>query len=103
MYGLSAVSYTHLDVYKRQKEQLQARDKIIERVKMALSIGAAGQLIFVEGEAGTGKTVLNSSTFYEICCLAEENGLDDLRCNLIINPVSYTHLDVYKRQVWNSS
>lgn len=52
---------------------------------MALSIGAAGQLIFVEGEAGTGKTVLNSSTFYEICCLAEENGLDDLRCNLIIN------------------
>ena len=72
-------------LHKLTKEQLQARDKIIERVKMALSIGAAGQLIFVEGEAGTGKTVLNSSTFYEICCLAEENGLDDLRCNLIIN------------------
>ena len=53
-------------LHKLTKEQLQARDKIIERVKMALSIGAAGQLIFVEGEAGTGKTVLNSSTFYEM-------------------------------------
>ena len=48
-------------LHKLTKEQLQARDKIIERVKMALSIGAAGQLIFVEGEAGTGKTV----HFYE--------------------------------------
>lgn len=72
-------------LHKLTKEQLQAREAIIGRVKEALSIGATGQLIFVEGEAGTGKTVLNSSTFYEICCLAEENGLNNLRCKLIIN------------------
>ena len=42
-------------------------------------------MIFVEGEAGTGKTVLNSSTFYEICCQAEEKGIKDLKCNLLVN------------------
>lgn len=77
--------YKASPLHKLTKEQLRAREEIIGRVKEALSIGTTGQLIFVEGEAGTGKTVLNSSTFYEICCLAEENGLDNLRCNLIIN------------------
>ena len=72
-------------LYKLTKDQLEARDLIIDRVNRALSDNQTGQLIFIEGEAGTGKTVLNSSTFYEICCRAEENNLKDLTCNLIVN------------------
>ena len=30
------------------------------------------QIIFIDGEAGTGKTVLNSSIFYELYCQEEE-------------------------------
>lgn len=72
-------------LHKLTREQLEARAVIIDRVSAALKTGKTGQLIFVEGEAGTGKTVLNSSTFYEICCLSEEKKLDHLRCNLIVN------------------
>lgn len=72
-------------LHKLTKEQLKARNTIIRRVMEALDSRKTGQLIFVEGEAGTGKTVLNSSTFYEICCLAEEKGLNNFRCNLLIN------------------
>lgn len=72
-------------LHKLTEEQLKARHTIIHRVREALDNGKTSQLIFVEGEAGTGKTVLTSSTFYEICCLAEENGLKNLKCNLIIN------------------
>ena len=45
---------------------------IIEKIHNALKNDERGQLIFVEGEAGTGKTVLNSSTFYELFCRYEE-------------------------------
>ena len=72
-------------LHKLTNDQLEARELIIDRVKVALDINQTGQLIFVEGEAGTGKTVLNSSAFYEICCRVEEKTLDNLRCNLIVN------------------
>ena len=84
-------------LHKLTKEQLEARELIIDRVKKALNINQMGQLIFVEGEAGTGKTVLNSSTFYEICCQIEENSLDNLRCNLIVNHDE--QITVYKQIV----
>ena len=45
---------------------------IIEKIHNALKNDERGQLIFVEGEAGTGKTVLNSSSFYELFCRYEE-------------------------------
>ena len=41
-----------------------------------------GQLIFIDGEAGTGKTVLNSSTFYDLYCRAEEEG-ERISCHLL--------------------
>ena len=72
-------------LHKLTKDQLDAQSLIIDRVKKALAIGQRGQLIFVEGEAGTGKTVLNSSTFYEICCQAEESKRENLKCGLIVN------------------
>lgn len=72
-------------LHKLTNDQIEARDMIIDRVKNALQSNQSGQIIFIEGEAGTGKTVLNSSTFYEIFCLAEEHGKQDIRCNMIVN------------------
>ena len=55
-------------LHKLTKDQLSAQALIIEKVQKALILNEKKQLIFVEGSAGTGKTVLNSSTFYEIIC-----------------------------------
>src|SRR5699024_11719298 len=47
-----------------------------------------GQLIIVEGEAGSGKTVLMSSLFYELQQLSKTNEnilLDDISCHLLVN------------------
>ena len=57
----------------------------MDRVRSALQNDQKGQIIFIEGEAGTGKTVLNSSTFYEIFCQAKENGNEGIKCRLIVN------------------
>lgn len=72
-------------LHKLTDDQIEARDMIIERVGNALQNNQTGQIIFIEGEAGTGKTVLNSSTFYEIFCQAEECGNSNIRCSLIVN------------------
>lgn len=72
-------------LHRLTDEQLQIKDAIIEKVFLSLQKQDKHQLIFIEGEAGTGKTVLNSSTFYEIYCYAEENGKEDLRCCMIVN------------------
>lgn len=72
-------------LHKLTNDQIEARDMIIERVGNALRNNQTGQIIFIEGEAGTGKTVLNSSAFYEIFCQAEECGNPNIRCSLIVN------------------
>ena len=54
-------------LHKLTNEQNHAKDLIVSKVFDALLNDKKGQLIFVEGEAGTGKTVLGSSTFYELC------------------------------------
>ena len=72
-------------MHKLTKEQLNARDHIIEKVNQALRTKKTKQLIFIDGEAGTGKTVLNSSTFYELYCRAEENRKKKLNCYLLVN------------------
>ena len=55
-------------LHKLTKDQLQAQSLIIEKVQESMLSNNKGQLVFVEGAAGTGKTVLNSSTFYELLC-----------------------------------
>lgn len=72
-------------LHKLTKDQIEARDLILDRVKKALNSDKRGQIIFIEGEAGTGKTVLNSSTFYEIYCQAEEKNIQKLDCHLLVN------------------
>lgn len=71
-------------LHKLTKEQKNARELIIQKVNKALVDGETKQLIFIDGEAGTGKTVLNSSTFYELFCQAEENK-KELTCCLLVN------------------
>ena len=67
-----SVSYTHLDVYKRQEQQL------------AVSAVPPDLL----EESGLVKTED-----------AEVSAQEDELCGYPLAPVSYTHLDVYKRQL----
>lgn len=79
-------------LHKLTEEQLEAKEKILEKINNALRNDEKGQLIFIEGEAGTGKTVLNGSTFYELFCRYEDakNNNEDLKylttnCFLLVN------------------
>ena len=72
-------------LHKLTEEQEVVKKNIIQRVFEALQTGKRGQLIFIEGEAGTGKTVLNSSTFYELFASAEERELEPLKCCMMVN------------------
>ncbi|MCD8110345.1 MAG: DUF2075 domain-containing protein [Clostridiales bacterium] len=76
--------YKASPLHKLTKEQMQARELIIQKVSRALENGEKGQLIFIDGEAGSGKTVLNSSTFYELYCQSEEQKIE-LKCFLLVN------------------
>lgn len=84
-------------------EQQRAKEMIIEKVIYALQNDEKGQLIFIEGEAGTGKTVLTSSTFYELIRKNEEEYNDekniykDLKCALLVN--HNEHITVYEQIV----
>jgi hypothetical protein len=71
-------------LHKLTADQESIKDIIISRVMDALQSGKKNQIIFIEGEAGTGKTVLNSSTFYEIYSKAEENE-KDISCFMMVN------------------
>lgn len=72
-------------LHRLTDEQEEAKDLIIRKVFSAVRNGKKKQLIFIDGEAGTGKTVLNSSAFYELCMQAEEKHLKDFKCYLMVN------------------
>ena len=72
-------------LHKLTEEQEKVKRCIIQRVLAALQTQKKKQLIFIEGEAGTGKTVLNSSTFYEIFASAEEKEMEPLKCCMMVN------------------
>ena len=88
MYNYIAVSYTHLDVYKRQGFRLYALKFMASRLSACWNCGTT---------AGRFPIFSNSSRILGIsrCCIIF-NALI-----IIVDPVSYTHLDVYKRQVLN--
>lgn len=52
--------------HKLTNEQIEAKNTIMLKIMSALTRNKEGQLIFVHGEAGTGKTVLLSTLFYEL-------------------------------------
>lgn len=90
-------------LHKLTKDQLKAQELIIERVQEALLLNEKSQFIFIEGSAGTGKTVLNASTFYEIICnhnefydiLPQNITQRKIRCCLLVNHDE--QVNVYKQ------
>lgn len=80
-------------LHKLTSAQQSAKNMIVSKIMETLLLNKRGQLIFVEGEAGTGKTVLNSSIFYELCYITDnlvESCLEErinkkLNCCLLIN------------------
>lgn len=52
--------------HKLTKEQKEAKSKIILQILSSLTQNLDGQLILLEGEAGSGKTVLMSSLLYDL-------------------------------------
>ena len=88
-YILSPVSYTHLDVYKRQDEYRQARESTLSSFYTSPVVidGIYKALENMEFRYGN---ILEPS-----CGIGRFFGMlpDSMK------PVSYTHLDVYKRQL----
>ena len=86
-HSASPVSYTHLDVYKRQKQE-SLNDAEAENRYPELG--------------GVTKRLAADLNKLKEKILIFENGLDDRAVELtklaMSKAVSYTHLDVYKRQ-----
>ena len=105
--GLIPVSYTHLDVYKRQASfltgmevtgvesaKLAASDLLSRGVKaVVIKLGAGGVVYSEQGSFGfvPGHSVQVVDT---------TAAGDAFSGGLAVAPVSYTHLDVYKRQFY---
>lgn len=70
---------------KLTEDQLNVKEEILARVYDALESGKERQLVFVQGEAGTGKTVLNSALFYELVTKGEELFGHKINCHLMVN------------------
>ena len=75
-----SVSYTHLDVYKRQ---------VIGDVKR----GDIGSTSAAYATGHLGRVQIGSKSY---------STFDEDFATVNPYPVSYTHLDVYKRQTWQS-
>jgi len=70
---------------KLTEEQIDAKETIIAKIYEALERNLDGQLIIVQGEAGTGKTVLNSAIFYDLITRGEEYFHRRIECHLMVN------------------
>lgn len=70
---------------KLMPNQIKAKNSILNAIRKAVNNGMSGQLIFVQGEAGTGKTVLTANIFYELVQLAKGEELPGFTCHLMVN------------------
>ncbi|MBQ0035367.1 MAG: DUF2075 domain-containing protein [Firmicutes bacterium] len=89
--------YKASPLHKLTHDQEHAQEKIVSRVASAIKNNKTNQLVFVEGGAGTGKTVLTSSTFYELVQGLEDENAEPIKCCLLVNH-DEQH-DVYKEIV----
>ena len=78
--------------HKLTQEQINAKEEILNKIKAAILSNEESQLIIVEGEAGSGKTVLMSILLYEL----GKYNLDlnqNLDINLLVN--HNEHVTIY--------
>ena len=101
--GTRSVSYTHLDVYKRQVQAGQALATVESNLSLTTyTVNAPISGVVLERNASVGSVASEGSALFEI------GDLSSLWVDLHIfgsdaqhiqpGAVSYTHLDVYKRQ-----
>lgn len=76
--------YKASPLHKLTASQEEIKVQILECIEDALQQNEK-QIIFIDGEAGTGKTVLNASIFYELYCKEEKKGKTDFTCNIVVN------------------
>ena len=72
-------------LHKLNEEQLEAKRIITEKVQEAIKDSKTNQLVFVQGEAGTGKTVLMSSTFYDFLINQIDLFGRPIKCAILVN------------------
>ena len=89
--------YKASPLHKLTKGQERAKDQIIDRIELAMA-QSNKQIVFIDGEAGTGKTVLNSSTFYELFCRAERKNIP-FNSYMVVNHEEQVKVykDVYRK------
>lgn len=89
--------YKASPLHKLTDEQEEVKDKIIDRIEMAMA-GKRKQIVFIDGEAGTGKTVLNSSIFYELFCRTKNKNAK-FNSYMVVNHEEQVKVyeDVYKK------
>lgn len=70
--------------HKLTEDQKRDKASILDIITYALEQEDVGQLVFVSGEAGTGKTVLISNLFYELVTARNSEG-KPFNCHLVVN------------------
>ena len=95
--NLKPVSYTHLDVYKRQnyiRSATESAGSIFIKIEHENDLGVDALIEFVENEVPLNKQIAvqikSGASYY--------SGITRECLIPVGKPVSYTHLDVYKRQ-----
>ena len=90
--------YKASPLHKLTRKQEDAKNRIISCVENAMN-QKEKQIIFIDGEAGTGKTVLNSSAFYELLCRTEKQDAKDFKCYMIVNHKEQVkvYADIFKK------
>ena len=76
--------YKASPLHKLTIAQERIKTQILECIDRAFQQDEK-QIIFIDGEAGTGKTVLNASIFYELYCKEEKKGRTEFKCNIVVN------------------
>lgn len=76
---------------KLTADQINAKGTILNAIRKAVT-KKPGQLIFVQGEAGTGKTVLTANIFYELVQMTSEEEFYGLKCHLMVNHDQQLHV-----------
>ena len=95
--------YKASPLHKLNLEQTIAKERIIDKITECLLKEKTNQLVFVQGDAGTGKTVLMSSMFYDLINkkehIVDNSGTvyRDLECAIVVNHVE--QLTVYEEIV----